>query len=152
MFHVFKFFFFKLCVCLCSQSLSHVQLFVTAMNCSPPGSSVHGIFQASILEWIAISSSRGSSQPRDQTCVSCIDRWILYHWAITVNPSSFLLSYTMLSLVFKKAFSSIQVTQISCMIELKLMSRYQKVDFHVIFHKSYLDLVLNHDWKFQSPS
>ena len=40
------------------------------MDCSPPGSSVHGIFQARILEWIAISFSRGSSQPRDQTRVS----------------------------------------------------------------------------------
>ena len=35
------------------------------MDCSPPGSSVHGISQARILEWVAISSSRGSSQPRD---------------------------------------------------------------------------------------
>ena len=40
--------------------------------CSLPGSPVHGIFQASILEWIAISFSRGSSQPRAQTQVSCI--------------------------------------------------------------------------------
>ena len=37
------------------------------MDCIPPGSTVHGIFQARILEWIAISYSRGSSQPRDQT-------------------------------------------------------------------------------------
>ena len=37
------------------------------MDCSPPGSSVHGISQARILEWVAISFSRGSSQPRDQT-------------------------------------------------------------------------------------
>ena len=42
------------------------------MDCSPPGSSVHGIFQAWILEWVAISFSRGSSQHRDQTQVSCI--------------------------------------------------------------------------------
>ena len=42
------------------------------MDCSPPGSSVHGIFQARILEWVTISSSRGSSQPRDRTQVSCI--------------------------------------------------------------------------------
>ena len=40
------------------------------MECSPPGSSVHGILQARILEWVAISFSRGSSQPRDQTQVS----------------------------------------------------------------------------------
>ena len=37
------------------------------MDCSPPGSSVHGMFQARILEWVAISSSRKSSQPRDRT-------------------------------------------------------------------------------------
>ena len=41
------------------------------MDCSPPGFSVHEIFQAGILEWDAISFSRGSSQPRDQTRVSC---------------------------------------------------------------------------------
>ena len=39
---------------------------------SPPGSSVHGIFQARILEWVAISFSKGSSQPRDRTQLSCI--------------------------------------------------------------------------------
>ena len=42
------------------------------MDCSPPGSSIHGILQARIVEWVAISFSRGSSQPRDQTCISCI--------------------------------------------------------------------------------
>ena len=42
------------------------------MNCSPPGSSVHGISQARILEWVAISFSRGSSRPRNQTFVSCL--------------------------------------------------------------------------------
>ena len=40
------------------------------MNCRPPGSSVHGILQARILKWLAMPSSRGSSQPRDQTCIS----------------------------------------------------------------------------------
>ena len=44
---------------------SHVRLFYDLMNGSPPGSSVHGILQARILAWVAISSSRGSSQPRD---------------------------------------------------------------------------------------
>ena len=49
---------------------------------SQPGSSVYGIFQARILEWVAISYFRRSFQARDGTlvsCVSCIDRWILYH-------------------------------------------------------------------------
>ena len=54
------------------------------MDCSLPGSSVHGIFQARLLDWVATSYSRGS-WPRDQTwvsCISCIGRHILYHCAI----------------------------------------------------------------------
>ena len=50
------------CVCVCAQSCLTL---CNPMDCSPPGSSVHGIFQARILEWVAISSSRGSSQPRN---------------------------------------------------------------------------------------
>ena len=50
------------------------------MDCSPRGSSVYGISQARILEWVAISYSRGSSRPRNRTHVSCIGRRVLYHW------------------------------------------------------------------------
>ena len=53
----------------------HAQLCPTLrspMNCSPPGTSVHGNFQARILEWVAISSSRRSSQPRDRIHISCV--------------------------------------------------------------------------------
>ena len=46
------------------------------MDCSPPGSSVHGILQVRILEWVAIFYSRVSSQPRDQ--ISCIGKWCLF--------------------------------------------------------------------------
>ena len=53
------------------QLLRHVWLFCNLMDCSSPGFSVHGIFQARILEWIVISYSRASSPPRDQTHVSC---------------------------------------------------------------------------------
>ena len=56
----------QLCLTLCHST-----------DYSPPDSSVHGIFQARILEWVAISYSRGSSQPRGRTCisfVSCIGR------------------------------------------------------------------------------
>ena len=52
------------------------------MDCSPPGSSVNRIFQAKILEWVAIFSSRGTVLTQDQThvsCVSYIDRQILYY-------------------------------------------------------------------------
>ena len=53
------------------------------MDCSPPGSSVHGILQARILEWVALSPSRGFSPPRDRTCVSyvsCIGRLVSTTW------------------------------------------------------------------------
>ena len=51
------------------------------MDCSPPGSSVHGILQARVLESVAISFSRGSSQPRDQIQVSCIPGRFFTIWA-----------------------------------------------------------------------
>ena len=50
------------------------------MDWSPPGSSVHGILQAKILEWVAISFSRGSSRPRDQTLLCCIAGRLLTDW------------------------------------------------------------------------
>ena len=53
-------------------SLCCAHFFCDPMHCSPPGSSVHGILQARILEWVAIPFSRGSSRPRDQTRVCCI--------------------------------------------------------------------------------
>ena len=52
-----------------------------SMDCGSPGSFIHEIFQARILKHVVISSSGGSSWPRDWTCVSCISRRILYHWA-----------------------------------------------------------------------
>ena len=53
------------------------------MDCSPPVSSVCGVLQARILECVSVPSSRGSSRPRDWTCISCIScigRWVLYHY------------------------------------------------------------------------
>ena len=55
---------------------------------SLPGSSVHGSFQARVLEWGAFSFSRGSSQPRDQTHISCTGRQVLFHWATWEAHSS----------------------------------------------------------------
>ena len=63
-------------MCACSAVFDSLQ---PHGLCSLPGSSVHGIFQARILERVAISYSRGSSQPRDQTQVSWFGRQILYH-------------------------------------------------------------------------
>ena len=70
-----------------AQFLNHVWLFWKPLDCSQQRSSVHGLSQARILEWIAMPFSRRSSRPRDQTwihtpCISYIGRQILYHWAI----------------------------------------------------------------------
>ena len=69
--------------------LSHVRLFCSPLDYSLPDSSVHGIFQARI-EWVAISYSRESSRPRDQThfsCVFCIGRQFLYHQCHLGSPT-----------------------------------------------------------------
>ena len=58
------------------------------MDYRPQGSSDNGISQARMLEWIAISFSRGSSWPRDQAQVSCIGRQVLYHWATAAAAKS----------------------------------------------------------------
>ena len=76
---------------LCAQSCPTL---CNPLDCSPPGSSVHGISQARILEWVAISYPKGSSRPRDQTsiaCISCIGRWILHHcatWKASIKTST----------------------------------------------------------------
>ena len=73
-------------VCVRAKSL---QLFLTLcdpMNCSPSGSSVHGILPARILEWVAVPFSRGSSRPMDRTWVSCIVRQILYSLSHQGSP------------------------------------------------------------------
>ena len=71
-------------LCLVTQSCL---ILCDPMDCSPLGSSVHGILQARILEWIAMSSSRGSSQPRDRTQVSCIAGGFFTIWATREGQS-----------------------------------------------------------------
>ena len=67
------------CCCCCLLTKSCLTL-CNPMNYRPLGSSVHGISQARILVWVAISSSRESSRPRDQSHISYIGRQILYRW------------------------------------------------------------------------
>ena len=72
----------SVCVCVCVCVLSHVQFFATPWTIVR--SSVRGTLQARILEWVAVSSSRGSSRPGDRTCISRISyigRQILDHCA-----------------------------------------------------------------------
>ena len=67
------------CACVCYHSVMSNSLW--PHGCSLPGSSVPGISQARILEWVVIPFSGGSSQPKDRIQISCIGRQILYHWA-----------------------------------------------------------------------
>ena len=55
-------------------------------DCSQPGTSIHGILQARMLEWVAMPSSRGSSQPRNQTRVSCIAGGFFYQLSYQGRP------------------------------------------------------------------
>ena len=79
----FNFQSFPKCVVLAIFGCLVAKLYATLcdpMNCSPPASSDHGISQARILEWVAISLSRESSWPRDWTHVPCFGRKVLHHW------------------------------------------------------------------------
>ena len=69
------------CVCVCEWVLGYVQIFLTSVDSSLLGCSVHGVFQIRILEWADISSSRESSWFRDQTPVYCIGRQLLFNLA-----------------------------------------------------------------------
>ena len=74
----------------CAQSLQSCPTLCDPMDCSPPGPSVHGTSQVRILEWVAISPSKGSSRPRDQICISyisCTGRRVFYHWCHLGSPS-----------------------------------------------------------------
>ena len=76
------------------------------MDCSLPGSSIHGIFQARVLEWIAISFSRGSSQPRDRTQVSHIVGRCFTVWATSLKPSAKIIYLTWSSSYLKTSAHS----------------------------------------------
>ena len=70
-----------LLLCVCMLVTQSCPTLCNPVDCSLPSSSVHGIFQARILLWVAISFSRGSSWPRDQTQVSCIAGRFFTVWA-----------------------------------------------------------------------
>ena len=61
---------FIILMCVHDRSLQSCSILCDPLDCSPPGSSVHGILQSRILEWVAMTSFRGSSQAEDETCVS----------------------------------------------------------------------------------
>ena len=78
----------RLCVTVvCAQSSPSCLTLCDPMNCSSPGFSVCVILQARILEWVAISFCRGSSQPKGWTCISWVGSRVLYRWATKEAPS-----------------------------------------------------------------
>ena len=87
------------CLCVCATPLQLCTTRCNPMDSSPPGSSAHGILQARIMEWIAISSSRGSSQPKNQTQV--FGRWVLYHKHHLGSPFFSLLCKTTLFIQYR---------------------------------------------------
>ena len=108
--------------CVCSVTQSCLTL-CDPMDCIPPGFTVPGIVQASILEWVAISSPREPSLPRDHTCISrvlCTGRQILYHRAtwealLTISYLALLLFLILFFFSFDSAstrLSSVSLTGI----------------------------------------
>ena len=76
---------------MCAHSVTSVVS--DTVDCRPQGSSVHGTLQARILEWVAMPSSRGSSQPKDQTPFSyvfCIGKRVLYYLHLLGSPNDFI--------------------------------------------------------------
>ena len=97
-----------ICVCSVTELCSTL---CNPMDCSPQGSYVHGIFQARILEWVAIFRSRLSSQPMDWSCISCVSgtrRQSLYHchlgspWLVLLGDCILMISPTSFKLLFLK--------------------------------------------------
>ena len=72
---------YTFCCCCCWLVTQSCPILCSPTDCNPPGSSVHGILQARILEWVTIPFSRGSSRPRNQTQVSCITGRRFTVWA-----------------------------------------------------------------------
>ena len=113
--------------------LSHVQLFVTPWTVPHQASLSIGIFQARILECVAISFSKGSSWPRDQTCVfctSCIGRWILYH--CTTWEAAIIVCIMCILLKFLKNFYSWRQKFLFERRQWKKILKYQEETFLIL--------------------
>ena len=133
---------------VCAQSYPTL---CDSMNCSPPGSSVHGVLQARILEWITMPSSRGSSRPRDRTgisCVSCTAGGFSTHWAtweahtnlwkLELAPVvvfiKLWIDFNQEKLVFTKRLNSIQIKTDQHIFPKWLMQTKAKAFIHSFAH------------------
>ena len=107
-------------MCVCAQSLRHVWLFVIPLACSPPSSSVHGIFHARMLEWIVISSSRVSSQCKRHgfsPCMSLLSpalaRGFFTGWTTKVRDNNSTSCMRIKWIDFCKAFRTVLDTELN---------------------------------------
>ena len=94
--------------CVSFRHTARLQLYIhiCLTLCSPPGSSVHGILQARILEWVATPASRESSQPRDQNLVSCVAGRFFTVWATReAQLSLYTAAFTLLRYCVSSSFS-----------------------------------------------
>ena len=103
--------------------------FCNPMDYNAPGSSVRGIFQARVLEQVAVSFSRGSSQPRDWTYISCIGRWILYH-CVTYEASIYLFRFFAFILGYYKILNVFLVLYIRSLL---VISFIYSIDAHPLW-------------------
>ena len=125
---------------LCAHILSCIWL-CNPMDCSLLVSSVHGIFQEKILEWVAISSSRGSSWPRNLTCVSSVGRQILYHW--TSWETEALISWTKCALSHQKKKRKEKSQKIAKDLIIFLPSSWCSILFSKQIFKVFFFLIIN---------
>ena len=122
----------KMCLLLWNMHAQSYPTLWDLMDCSLPGSSIHGILQARILEWIATSYSRGYSWFRGQidiSCYSCIGRWILYHWATW--EAHFLNRFIVFFLLGLRVFQYILVTFYQ-ICDFKIFSPISDLAFHSV--------------------
>ena len=133
------------------------------MDCSPPGSSVHGILQASILEWVAMSFSRGSSKPRDRT-------WILLHYHlshqgspknidVTINGEQKemkILTYFLIYMTYKNVYVCVYNIVCVCVWKEKRKTKYmfigytQTFDYDSFIANTAQKCVNSQPWRFEN--
>ena len=106
------------------------------VDCSPPGSTVHWILQARILEWVAISFSRVSSWPRDQTHISCVSCIAVWFWLET-------LQVTLEWMIITKGHFSFMILKL---FSLKGISKRVCCTVTIMYAKSYLGLEVCSAW------
>ena len=94
---LFFFFSYFVCVFVCVKFLQSCPTLCNPMDCSPSGSSLHGILQARTLEWVAMPSSRGSSQPRDRMSPAMAGRFFISRVTWEVISSLYIWSVRYLS-------------------------------------------------------